>query len=159
VRPDEKTLKKIQFLCRVVDKEARLLSDTRRRLFVASFNAHSLQSLDQHPDLADRIESFVARFGRLQDTAGDKLLPMLLASLGERLASVADNLDRAERLGLIASADDWFAMRALRNQMVHEYVEDPLVLWGALDAAKNFTDALTQSADKMVAEAAQRGWL
>lgn len=39
-----------------------------------------------------------------------------------------DNLDRAERLDLIKSTDDWLTMRKLRNQMVHEYVEDPEIL-------------------------------
>nr|WP_208300175.1 hypothetical protein [Aquabacterium sp. A08] len=149
----------MRFICRVVTKEVRLLLDTRRRLFVPAFNAAMLKQLDQYPDWADRIESFVARFGRLQDTAGDKLLPMLLAALGERIASVSDNLDRAERLGLIPSADQWFAMRSLRNQMVHEYVEDPEILWGALQAAHDFSVPLAQTAEGMVIEIERRGWL
>lgn len=95
----------------------------------------------------------------MQDTLGDKLLPALLAALGERVASVADNLDRAERLGLIDSADAWFTMRALRNQMVHDNVEDPLLLWAALDAGRTYTDTLNLAAERMVAEVHQRGWL
>lgn len=159
MKPDDQTLHKLRFICRVTSKESALLLDTRQRLFTPTFTELSIQQLDQQPELADRVESFVARFGRLQDTAGDKLLPLLLVSLGERLASVADNLDRAERLGLIASADDWFAMRSLRNQMVHEYVEDPAILWGALQAGKEFVDPLTNAAAKMVGEAERRGWL
>ena len=158
MRPDEKTRKRLEFLCRVVRKESRLLLDTRQRLFKPGFNPVALATLDSTPDLADRIESFVARFGRLQDTTGDKLLPQVLAALGERVASFADNLDRAEKLGWIASADDWFSMRALRNQMVHEYVEDPIVLWNALDAGQRFTLLLTQAADAMCQEVIGRGW-
>lgn len=159
MKPDDRTLQKLRFICRVADKEARLLQDTQRRLFTPTFTQASVQQLDQQPELADRVESFVARFGRLQDTAGDKLLPLLLATLGERVASVADNLDRAERLGFIPSADEWFAMRALRNQMVHEYVEDPLVLWSALQAGQAFVSPLTTAATQMVDEARRRGWL
>jgi len=33
--------------------------------------------------LAERLDAFAARFARLQDTAGDKLLPALLTWLGE----------------------------------------------------------------------------
>lgn len=159
MRPDAAQRERLRFLCRVVGKEARHLLDTRQRLFVAGFDAQAVSRLEDQPALADCVEAFVGRFGRLQDTLGDKLLPALLAALGERVASVADNLDRAERLGLIDSADAWFTMRALRNQMVHDYVEDPLLLWAALDAGRTYTDSLNQAAERMVAEVHQRGWL
>ena len=51
------------------------------------------------------MEAFVGRFGRLQDTLGDKLLPAYLAAEGEFPGTALDNLDRAERLGLLPSAD------------------------------------------------------
>ena len=51
---------------------------------------------------------------------------------------VIDNLDRAERLGIIASADEWMTMHSLRNQMIHEYVENPLVLTNALQTGHAF---------------------
>jgi hypothetical protein len=81
-----------------------------------------------------------------------------LAALGERVASAADNLDRAERLGLVRGADEWFQMRALRNQMVHEYVEDPVVLHGALTAGRDFVPSLDFAVDALLGEAARRGW-
>lgn len=64
MRLDDKTLKRLAFLYRVVNKESRLLLDTRQRLFKPGFNLESLATLDSTPDLADRVESFVARFGR-----------------------------------------------------------------------------------------------
>jgi uncharacterized protein with HEPN domain len=72
---------------------------------------------------------------------------------------VIDNLDRAERLGLLTSADEWLVMRNLRNQMVHEYVEDVVVLNDALQTAHTFVPALLLAAEKMMAEANQPGWL
>ena len=71
-------------------------------------------------DLAERVDAFVARFGRLQDTAADKLLPELLRQLAEPVRSAVENLDRAEKLGLIEAADRWLEARRLRNRMVHE---------------------------------------
>lgn len=79
--------------------------------------------LETDPDLAERVEAFVGRFGRLQDTVGDKLLPLLLTALGEKTGAAIDNLDRAERLRLVHSTDEWINMRNLRNQMVHEYTD------------------------------------
>ena len=132
---------RLQFLCRVVQRETRYLQQTTQRLFIDDFTAQAVAQLEADPDRAERVEAFVGRFGRLQDTLGDKLIPAVLAALGERCGPAADNLDRAERLGFVASADEWFAMRGLRNQMVHEYVEDPAVLWDALQAGRRYVPA------------------
>jgi len=97
---------RLQFLARVVRKECLHLTSTDHRLFEnASFTIEQATLLEGNPDLAERVEAFVSRFGRLQDTVGDKLLPLLLDALGEKSAAVIDNLDRAERLGLIHSAE------------------------------------------------------
>ncbi len=148
---------RLQFLARVVRKECRHLATSDQRLFASAFTLAQAGQLEADLDLAERVEAFVGRFGRLQDTVGDKLLPLLLAALGERTAAAIDNLDRAERLGLIDSADQWMTMRSLRNQMVHEYVEDPAVLISALHSGHAFVSALIAAADKMIAEIEQRG--
>lgn len=149
---------RLQFLCRVVERERRHLVQTTGRLFTSDFTLERVVQLESLPDVAERVEAFVSRFGRLQDTVGDKLLPAVLAALGERVASAADNLDRAERLGLLRGADEWFQMRALRNQMVHEYVEDPVVLHGALTAGRDFVPCLDFAVNALLGEAARRGW-
>lgn len=155
---DTKKILRFQFLLRVVRKECQHLATTDSRLFEGVFSLEQVQLLETDPDLAERVEAFVGRFGRLQDTVGDKLLPQLLAALGEKIASVMDNLDRAERLGLIKSADEWMTMRNLRNQMIHEYVEDPVLLANALQTGHSFVPELIDAAGKMIAEIEQRGW-
>ena len=152
------TLLRLRFLARVAGKEARHLAATTERLFTAPFTPERVGALEQDPDLAERVDAFVSRFGRLQDTLGDKLLPLLLTALGEKTGAAIDNLDRAERLGLIASTDQWMEMRRLRNQMVHEYVEDPLVLANAMEAAHGNVDVLLDAADRLRAEIDRRGW-
>jgi hypothetical protein len=122
---EPKILLRLQFLVRVVRKECKHLNITDQRLFGGLFTLEQATRLEEDPDLAERVEAFVGRFGRLQDTMGDKLLQLLLTALGEKPSAAIDNLDRAERLGLIKSADEWMTMRNLRNQMVHEYIEDP----------------------------------
>lgn len=91
----------------------------------------------------------------------DKLLPVLLAALGETPAAAIDNLDRAERFGFIVSADEWMTMRKLRSQMVHEYVEDLedlTVLASALQTGHDFVPTLTGAANGLMAEIERRGW-
>lgn len=155
---DLKAVVRLQFLVRVVDKECRHLAGTDRRLFQTLFTRDQALRLDADAELAERVEAFVGRFGRLQDTVGDKLLPALLAALGEPVGAAVDNLDRAERLGLLDSTDDWLAMRALRNQMVHEYVEDPEVLAAALRSGHDFVAPLINASRCMVDEIRRRGW-
>ncbi len=118
---------RLDFLVRVMEKECRHLLDTDRRLFVS-------------------------RFGRLQDTVGDKLLPALLMALAETPGPAIDNLDKAEKFGLIVSTDVWMEIRRLRNQMVHEYIEDLAVLSSALRSGHNFVPELVSSARRCMAE-------
>lgn len=156
---DPKIALRLQFLVRVVRKECKHLITTDQRLFGKAFTVECVIRLEEDADLAERVEAFVGRFGRLQDTVGDKLLPLLLSAMGEKTSAVIDNLDRAERLGLIASADEWMTMRNLRNQMVHEYVEDAAVLSSALQTGHSFVVALIAAATRMCAEVEQREWI
>jgi hypothetical protein len=153
---EPKIVMRLQFLARVVRKECLHLTTTDQRLFGASFTLEHVTRLDDDLDLAERVEAFVGRFGRLQDTVADKLMPLLLMALGEQAAAAIDNLDRAERLGFIESADDWMTMRKLRNQMIHEYVEDPVVLSSALQTGHSFVPVLVAAAQRMIAEIDRR---
>jgi hypothetical protein len=143
---------RLRFLARVIRKEIMHLSRTDIRLFTTALKPEDVRELESNEELAERIEAFVGRFGRLQDTLGDKMLPNLLTVLGERPASMIDNLDRAERLGWIASADAWLELRKRRNQMVHEYIEDPGTLSDALNAGHSAIPVLLNAAEHMLAE-------
>lgn len=149
---------RLKFLTRVVRKECQHLAITDQRLFIGIFTLAQAAQLEADHDLAERVEAFVGRFARLQDTVGDKLLPLFLIALGEKASAAIDNLDLAERLGLLKSADEWMTMRNLRNQMIHEYVEDPAVLVNALQSAHAFVPTLIAVANKMLDEIELRGW-
>ena len=155
---EAKTVSRLKFLARVVSKECKHLATTNERLFTDQFTLAQAIRLENDPDLSEQVDAFVSRFGRLQDTVGDKLLPLLLAALGEKPGAAIDNLDRAERLGLMKSADEWIAMRTLRNQMVHEYIEDPVVLSSALQTGHAFVPVLITAANNMINEVKRRGW-
>lgn len=129
-------------MCRL---EALYLQRTDRRLFASPLTPATVESLPQDDDLAERVDAFVARFGRFQDTLGDKLLPAFLRAMEENPGTMVENLDRAEKLGLIESADAWIAMRRLRNRMIHEYVKQASDLADALTAAHEFIPALIAS--------------
>ena len=105
---------RLLFLADVVMLEAQYLAQTDGRLFVRALAVEDIESLALDADLAERVDAFVARFGRLQDTLAGALLPRLLESLLEPQGSVLDNLNRAERRGWIRSSADWAELRMLR---------------------------------------------
>lgn len=147
---------RLEFLCRVVHKEAHYLQETDARLFADALSAKSLEAITQDPLLAERLDAFVSRFSMLQDTLADKFLPTLLDALAESKAAAIDNLDRAEKLGWLESTDDWLEMRKLRNQMVHEYIEDLVILSNALKVGHEFVPTLVETADRFVKQAQRR---
>lgn len=123
-------------LLNIVHKEAQWLLGTTQRLFHAgAVDAGWVNQLTTDFDLADRVEAFGSRYGRLQDTLGDKLLPSYLRLMAERPATALDNLNRAEKLGIIDSVTAWLAARHIRNRLVHEYVTDPAEFASALNEA------------------------
>lgn len=85
--------------------ECQHLLDTDGRLFANLFTIEEAQKIETDPILAERLDAFVSRFGRLQDTVGDKLLPALLSALAETIGPAIDNLDKAEKFRFIESAD------------------------------------------------------
>ena len=148
---------RLQFLARVVAREVAHAEATDQRLFAAPFTRAQALALRQDADLAERVDAFVSRFGRLQDTVGDKLLPAWLTALGEPVGPMMDNLDRAERWRIIDSAEQWMALRQLRNRMVHDYIEDPAVLADALQTAHAHLHLLAGAARALLADLARRG--
>ena len=149
---------RLEFLHRIVDKEAKHLAGTTQRLFSSTetLNTDSILQWIEDPILSERLDAFVARFSRLQDTLGDKLVPALLEWTGEARGPAIDNLDKAEKFGWIASADEWLSYRQLRNQMVHEYIEDLQILTEALDRGRQFVPELLAAACTLTEESERR---
>jgi hypothetical protein len=88
------------------------------------FTGHTLTLLND-VELAI-LDQFSTRFGKLQDLMGAKLFPAVLEITKEpgELKAFIDKLYRLEKIGAIASADDWLLMREARNTLSHDYPDD-----------------------------------
>ncbi|MHB8165669.1 MAG: hypothetical protein ACYDDT_02690 [Sulfuricella sp.] len=60
-------------LIRVTAKEARYLERTADRLRALNVDLFWVESLDSSDEHSEMLDAFVSRYGRLQDTLGDKL--------------------------------------------------------------------------------------
>jgi hypothetical protein len=139
---------RLTMLLKTAQAELLHLQQTDARLFNSPFSPEELVLRLQDIDFSERVDAFVARFGRLQDLLGDKFLPAWLKAMEEEAGAVLENLDRAEKLGLVTSADDWLAVRKLRNLMVHEYIDQPKTLHMVLHAAHDHVAMLAQTVEK-----------
>lgn len=84
---------------------------------VAEFTEEQVRTLDQ----------LLFRFGKLQDAIGTRLLPATLQLVQEWRDNepFLDKLNRAEKLGILPSVEQWQLLRELRNQTAHEYPDQP----------------------------------
>lgn len=110
----------------IVEREGRHLCYSWQTLFDRKQEPDSdwVSSLEHRPEEAVLLDAFVSRYSRMQDTIADKLIPRWLQSLAEPLGSQIENLNRAERLGVLKSTEAWLEARMLRNLLVHEYMQD-----------------------------------
>lgn len=115
-----------------VRRERNHLAYSLRQLTQYPIDSDWVKQLDSEPDIAVQVEAFASRFGRMQDTIADKLLPRWLMVLAESPGSQIETLNRAERLGVLDSTERWLKIRQLRNRLVHEYMTDPKLLADAL---------------------------
>ena len=82
---------------------------------------------DLKPEDLGFLELMTSRFAKLQDTMGRKVFPLLLESLGEheKNDSFIDNLNKLEKLEILPDVNFWNRMREVRNEIAHDYPENP----------------------------------
>jgi hypothetical protein len=145
-----KAIDRLGLLEPVLDREAALLGDVAFRMFPPDdLTDVWLGALLAQPEGCDKLEAFVGKFCRMQDTLAGKYLPLLLEASEEPVGTAIDNLARAERLGWLEDAARWRRMRRARNWLVHEYLSDPADMLSALGEARVFVAHLIGAWQRM----------
>lgn len=137
----------------LANKEVGHLAYTHRTLFAQNLDLQWVQMLTEREDLAEKIDAFVGRFGRLQDHIGEKLIPRFAALLGETPKSLLDVLAFAEKMGWIDNAEAFIGARKLRNLLIHEYMADAELFLESLQAADKATRMLMDVVAKITRHA------
>ena len=138
-------------------KEAEHLRYSHSTLFAHELNLIWVDNLKVNPALAEKVEAFVSRFGRLQDHLGDKLIPRYAQLVGEQHKTQIDILSFAERACILTSAYESLAARKLRNALFHEYMQDSQSFLDSLMLAKTAAQMLFDVIDKTKAELQRLG--
>ena len=86
---------------------------------------------DEYQSLSDEkvvyIDQFLFRFAKLQDAMGQKLFKWILICIDEEVEGkpFVDILNRLEKLSLLNSANEWRELREDRNELSHNYEDEP----------------------------------
>lgn len=112
------------------------------------------------PALVATLDQFAYRFGKLQDLVGTQLVRRFAVDvLREPVeeAPVIDILNLLERYRLLPSVARWQEIRAMRNQIVHEYQLSPAELLTALEMAFAMVGEVSQVVSALRQAAEVRG--
>lgn len=114
-------------LKRLLQNELQLLEDASEVLNY-SFVKCSRIGLkpDYSPEELESFESLCSRFSRLSDIMTQKIFRLLAEIALEQPGTVRDRINRAEKWDLIESAEDFVAIRIVRNDIAHEYLPEAI---------------------------------
>jgi len=82
------------------------------------------------------FDQIAYRFGKLQDSMGEKVMPLILDMAQETVpenATFAEKLNMLERIGAIPAAEEWKKFRVFCNALAHEYPDDPELRTSAIN--------------------------
>lgn len=74
----------------------------------------------------DHFEALTSRFARLSDLLVQKIFRVIDELELEPYGTARDRINRAEKKGLIESADVFVNIRLLRNEIAHEYLSSEI---------------------------------
>jgi len=88
-------------------------------------NADKYKNLTE--DDIEHIDQYLYRFAKLQDAIGQRLFKNVLLYLGEEIENkpFIDIFNRLEQLNIIENYDKWLELRVVRNELSHDYEDDP----------------------------------
>lgn len=88
-------------------------------------------------DEIEHTDQFLFRFAKLQDAMGERLFMLILEFFKEenvRAKPFIDVLNRLEQLGLLSDKNVWLELRKIRNNIAHQYEDEPRQATEALNA-------------------------
>jgi hypothetical protein len=119
-------LEKLQKICYGCDKHLERMNSAAKKM-------ENIMPLDEQKYIAlsedeiEHIDQFLFRFVKLQDSMGQKLFKTMLIFLREEVDGkpFIDILNQMEKIHLIDSASEWIKLRDDRNELSHNYENEP----------------------------------
>ena len=122
----------------------RLNSAAQKMSSFMPLDSKSYQSLSD--DEVGYIDQFLFRFAKLQDAIGQKLFKTILLFLKEDIEGkpFIDILNILEKLNLLDDANVWKQLRDDRNELAHNYEDEPEQMSETINILFNKKETLIQ---------------
>ncbi|BCG64229.1 MAG: hypothetical protein methR_P1999 [Methyloprofundus sp.] len=97
------------------------------------------------------IDQYLFRFTKLQDTIGQRLFKMIVSDYVDNIEQLTfvDILNQLEKIGLLENALIWKTLRDIRNNIAHQYDDDPQEMAEALNNIFAYKEELLTIFDKI----------
>ncbi|WP_294890596.1 nucleotidyltransferase domain-containing protein [Sulfurimonas sp. RIFCSPLOWO2_12_36_12] len=97
------------------------------------------------------LDQYMFRFTKLQDTLGDKIFKLIVANYEQEVSSLPfiDILNKLEKTEYIFSAKEWMNLRKVRNNIAHQYDDEPEEMSQAINEIVSNKDVLLKIYDKV----------
>lgn len=111
----------------LLKEELKILDDAARVLVYSYENCKKIGIKDNYTyEELDKFESLTSRFARLSDILVQKIFRLIDELDLEAQGTIRDRINRAEKKGLIDSADTFIEIRMVRNDIAHEYLPEAI---------------------------------
>jgi len=138
---DNKTVKIEKYIheCRKHKLRIEKSSAKVKEIFPLSVSRYEKLSDDE----VEAIDQYLFRFAKLQDTIGEKLFKMVASEYLEeiRVVPFLDILNQLEKIGIV-EVNTWKRLRDIRNNIAHQYDDEPLEMSEALNSIFAHRDEL-----------------
>lgn len=108
-------------------EETELLNKAIETLKLSVIKCNNIVGKEEYSfEEMESFDSLTSKFGRTSDLYTQKVLRTIWMLLHEPFVPYIDMLNKAEKMSLIASADQLIEIRDLRNQITHEYIPEAI---------------------------------
>jgi predicted nucleotidyltransferase len=102
-------------------------------------------------DEIEAIDQYLFRFSKLQDTLGKRVFRLIVSEYEDNTDEMTfiDILYRLEKIGILDDANIWKKLRDVRNDISHQYDDEPQEMAEALNNIFAYKDELIAIFDKI----------
>lgn len=105
-------------------------------------------------DEIEAIDQYLFRFAKLQDALGMRLFKIIVSEYVDTINELTflDILNHLEKIGILEDVNVWKRLRDIRNDISHQYDDEPQEMAQALNNIFAYKDELLEIFERIVAK-------
>jgi len=102
-------------------------------------------------DEIEAIDQYLFRFAKLQDTLGNRVFRIIVSEYEDDINTLTfiDILNKLEKIGILRDVNIWKRLREIRNDISHQYDDEPEGMAEALNNIFAYKDELIAIVDRI----------